>query len=114
MLATLRDCQTEDVMRAWIVVAFGFVASAAQAVDPITPEDAPNYIGRQALVCGVVASAKSANRSRGQPTFQNVGPPSPQHIVTAIIWGSDRATFSYAPESLRGQDICVYGVITQF
>src|SRR6188472_3324910 len=101
-------------MHAWLVLAFSVVVIVAQAAETITPQDAPNYIGQHAQVCGVVASAKFANRSRGQPTFLNLGFPYPQHIFTALIWGSDRATFSYPPESLRGQDICVYGVITQF
>jgi hypothetical protein len=101
-------------MRTWIVLAFSFVATGAQAVEQIGPEDAPNYIGQQAQVCGVVASAQFANRSRGQPTFLNLGTPFPQHIFTALIWGSNRPAFAYPPESLRGEEICVQGLISEF
>src|SRR5438445_539843 len=43
----------------------------------ISPTDAANYIGKPATVCGQVASATFAARSRGRPTFLNLDRPYP-------------------------------------
>jgi hypothetical protein len=51
------------------------------------PEDAGKFIGRQKTVCGAVASAHFATRSKGQPTFVNLDKPYPNQIFTVLIWG---------------------------
>lgn len=89
-------------------------APAARAADPLTPEQAAAHVGEQAVVCGVVASAKYATRTKGQPTFLNLGAPYPRHVFTALVWGSARASFPYAPESLQGKDVCVEGRISAY
>ncbi len=58
-----------------------------------------------------VASAKYATNANRQPTFLNLDKPYPNHLFTAVIWGSDRAAFPYAPESLANRRICVTGTI---
>ena len=77
----------------------------------ISPAAAINYVGQMATVCGVVASANYAQQVKRQPTFLNLDKPYPNHIFTALIWGSNRAAFSYAPESLMGRKICVTGQV---
>ncbi|ADC89777.1 nucleic acid binding OB-fold tRNA/helicase-type [Thermocrinis albus DSM 14484] len=85
------------------------------AEDYITPEQAGNYIGEVKTVCGVVASAKYASHSRGQPTFLNLDRPYPNHIFTVVIWGKDRHKFSHPPESYyKGKRICVEGLIDSY
>jgi hypothetical protein len=96
-----------------LAVALLIIAPTAYG-ETITADQAPNHIGQQASVCGVVASAKHAKGSSGQPTFLNLDKPYPQHIFTAVIWGSDRAAFSYPPQSLLGKQICVHGVVTVY
>jgi hypothetical protein len=59
----------------------------------VSPQDASRHIGETATVCGVVASAKFAPRSRAQPTFLDLGAPYPNEPFTAVIWGTDRAKF---------------------
>jgi hypothetical protein len=86
----------------------------ALGADALTPEEAAGHIGDQAEVCGVVASAKFATESRGQPTFLNLGRPYPSHVFTALIWGSDRGKFTYALETLESERICVRGVISDY
>jgi hypothetical protein len=54
---------------------------------------AANHVGETATVCGTVASANYAAGSRGSPTFLNLGKPYPNHVFTAVIWGSDRPKF---------------------
>jgi hypothetical protein len=89
-------------------------ASTARAAESLTPEQAAKHIGEPAKVCGVVASAKYATRTKGQPTFLNLGKAYPNQVFTALVWGSARGSFPYAPESLLGESICVEGMIVSY
>jgi DNA/RNA endonuclease YhcR with UshA esterase domain len=92
-----------------------FSASNVFAADTITPEDASKYVGKQATVCGKVASTHYSTRSRRQPTFININRPYPNQIFTALIWGADRIKFQNAPENYyRNKNICVSGLVEQY
>jgi hypothetical protein len=100
--------------------AYRAIASALVILCPLAaraaslaPEEAANHVGETATVCGTVASANYAAGSRGAPTFLNLGKPYPNHVFTAVIWGSDRPKFG-TPESLAGKVICVTGEIKLF
>jgi hypothetical protein len=94
----------------WLVLfAFPLVAHAAV----LGPGDAATHIGETTTVCGSVASAHYAPRSRGQPTFLNLGHAYPNEDFTALIWGEDSVKFG-TPEDLEGQRICVTGPITLY
>jgi hypothetical protein len=77
----------------------------------LSPTDAINHVDQMATVCGHVASAKYATSANRQPTFLNLAKPYPNHVFTAVIWGSDRVAFPYAPESSADGRICVAGTI---
>jgi hypothetical protein len=47
---------------------------------------------------GVVVGAHYADRSRGHPTFLNLGHPYPSQEMTVVIWGRDRPAFPHPPE----------------
>ncbi len=86
-----------------------------QASGEITAKDAEKYFGKTETVCGQVASATHAVRSKGQPTFLNLDESYPNQIFTVVIWGSDRGKFSEPTEKLyRGKTICVTGKITSY
>lgn len=104
----------KDWARGGLLTALLVAASLTTAATQITPEQAANHIGEHKTVCGVVASARYARGSRGQPTFLNLGRPFPDHVFTAVIWAGIREKFSYAPEALRGEEICVEGRIGQY
>ena len=87
--------------------SFSVLADSAS----ISAAEAAAHVGESARVCGKVVSAKYATETRRQPTFLNLDRAYPNQVFTALIWGSDRATFPYAPESLLGQRICVRGVV---
>jgi hypothetical protein len=100
------------IAAALVLIIAGLTACGVQADSAsITAAEAANNEGKSAKVCGLVASAKYATETRRQPTFLNLDHPYPNHVFTALIWGSDRSAFSYPPESLRGQRICVKGTI---
>lgn len=97
-----------------LCLLFFCLASIAQE-QSIKPSDAQRYIGEEKTVCGIVASATYARRSKGQPTFLNLDQPYPNQIFTVLIWGSDRQNFQNPPETIyRGKNICVSGIIKIF
>ena len=95
------------------LLLWGLLAPAAQAADPLDPSDAANYIGEEATVCGEVSGAKYSDHRKRKPTFIDFGPPHPNQVFTALIWGEYRARFDYLPESLLGKRVCVSGTITE-
>ncbi len=96
-----------------LIVCFQTVATEAQ--QRINPSDAQQYVGKRATVCGRVASAFYAARSRGRPTFLNLDRPYPNATFTAVIWGEKRSKFSEPPErGYQGKRICVTGTITTY
>lgn len=80
----------------------------------ITASEASAHIGLTATVCGYVASAKYAYRSKGQPTFLNLDEPYPRQVFTALIWGSDRPSFGAPETTYAGRNICVTGRIKSY
>jgi len=101
------------VMRRFLVLAaFALALAAAGAsAKPLTPRQAAGAAGQRATVCGIAASIHFAARSRGQPTFINLGAPYPDQVFTIVIWGDDRPNFKPPPESWQGKRLCVTGRI---
>ena len=94
---------------------FVLLLSTAVAQEKVSPSEAAKLVGKKATVCGQVASANFAARSRGRPTFLNLDRPYPNQIFTVVIWGQNRAKFSPAPESAyRAKRICVSGTISSY
>ena len=85
----------------------------ASATDSLGPADATSHIGEEATVCGEVTGVKFSSHRERKPTFIDFGPPHPNQVFTALIWGEYRDRFDYAPESLFGKTICVPGTITE-
>src|SRR6266568_3288289 len=80
----------------------------------LTPLQAKGHVGENATVCGIAASATFAARSNGQPTFLNLDKPYPEHIFTALIWGSERPKFGQPEETYKGKRLCVTGTIKAY
>jgi len=80
----------------------------------LTPDEATGHVSENASVCGVVASAKYVEGSRGSPTFLNLGKVYPDHVFTCVIFGSDRAKFGTPEISLRGKQVCCTGKIEAY
>ena len=81
----------------------------------INPTDAEKYVGKEKTVCGMVASATYASRTKGQPTFLNLDQPYPNQIFAVVIWGLDRKKFNNPPEVFyKGKTICVTGKIKSY
>jgi len=87
-------------------------APAPAAETRLTPAEAAQHAGEPATVCGLVAGAKYAERSRGKPTFLDFEKPHPAEVFKVVIWGADRAKFKQPPETLYAQQqVCVTGRI---
>lgn len=81
----------------------------------IKPTEAEKYVGKEKTVCGMVATATYAGRTKGQPTFLNLDQPYPNQIFTVVIWGTDRKKFNNPPETFyKGKIICVTGKIKSY
>lgn len=102
----------------FIFLIFAFLICASGSIaqqEYVNPIDAYKFIGKEKTVCGIVASATYAIRSRGKPTFLNLDQPYPNQIFTVVIWGSDREKFKNPPETFfRGKRICVTGIIESY
>ena len=88
---------------------------AAASQEAIRAVDAEKYVGQKATVCGIVASATFASRTKGQPTFLNLDQPYPRQVFTVVIWGNDRGQFDPPPElAFKGKQICVTGLVESY
>ena len=68
-------------------------------------------MGETATVCGRVASAHFAEKTKGLPTFMNLDMPYPHQIFTIVIWGTDRPKFGTPERTYRDKNVCVTGTI---
>jgi DNA/RNA endonuclease YhcR with UshA esterase domain len=89
-------------------------ACAVDALQAVAPGDAMKHVGQHATICGLVASARYDEASRGSPTFLNLDQPYPSHVFSAVIWDGSRAKFSSPPEGFEGSRICVSGTIEAY
>lgn len=90
------------------VLSLSLVSAFAQT---ITAPEAAQYIGQHETVCGTIAGEHTAFRSRGQPTFLDIGRPYPDQIFTVLIWGENRASVGQLPRSGR---FCAVGTIREY
>jgi len=99
-----------------VVLASVPVGAVAQKPVEVSTQQAASVKGKQATVCGEVASVKLAIRTGGAPTFINFDKPNPDQTFTALIWGIDRPKFPAPPESTftAGKRVCVTGTVTDF
>lgn len=100
--------------RCFYVISLLACLACGQSSTRISPAEAKDHIGKRATVCGKVASATYATRSRRQPTFLSLDAPYPQHVFTGVIWGEDRAKFGEPEISLRGKKVCVTDLIEEY
>jgi DNA/RNA endonuclease YhcR with UshA esterase domain len=102
----------------FIFLVFAFLIWVPDSIaqqEYVNPIDAHKYIGMEKTVCGTVASATYAIRTKGRPTFLNLDQPYPKQIFTVVIWGSDRNKFKNPPETFfKGKRICVTGIIEDY
>jgi len=97
-----------------LVLPAFLAASVTFAADTLDPAEAASHVGEVATVCGEVTGAKYSSHRKRKPTFIDFGPPHPNQLFTALIWGEYRDRFDYVPESLLGKTICVSGTITEY
>ena len=98
----------------FLAVALLTAGSAASAEKKLTPAEAGQHVGETATVCGAVASARYAERTRGRPTFLNLDKPYPDPVFTILIWGENRGKFGTPEQSLLHKRVCVSGSIREY
>lgn len=119
-LAWPRDSRlnaSPDTMRTYrttllLIVSFVLPCIAQAQSAHLTAAEAKNHVGETATVCGRVASAHFAEKTKGQPTFLNLDKPYPHQVFTIVIWGTDRLKFGNPERTYRDKNVCVSGKIT--
>lgn len=91
-------------------------ASQRGCPSAISWSNAIEHVGEQATVRGPVKGTNYATRTKGKPTFLDVGKAYPDPArFTVLIWGDDRANFPAPPEkAYAGRMICVTGLVTSY
>ena len=89
-------------------------ALSASGEQTLAANEARQHIGEQATVCGVVASARYAARTRGEPTFLNLDKPYPTQIFTILIWGENRSKFGAPEDKYLNRRVCVSGLLREY
>jgi hypothetical protein len=65
------------------------------------------HIGEAASVCGVVASGRYSEPTRGSPTFLDIDGAYPRQLFSIVIWGNNRSKFGAPKQQLRNKRVCV-------
>ncbi len=103
-----------------LIMVAGLILSRVYQPDSSSPkpevrinaEEAADYIGTAAEVCGEVASAEYLPRIGGEPTFINLGRAHPNQFFTVVIWGDNRGKWANSPEQKYvNSEICVSGMV---
>ncbi len=99
-----------------LLLLFAVAPAYAQKPQTVSTLEAAKYMGKQATVCGQVATVHLAMRTGGAPTFINFDKPNPDQTFTVLIWGIDRPKFPAPPESTytAGKRVCVTGRVTDY
>jgi len=85
------------------------------AQQKITPAEVSKHIHDSVTVCGKIYGGKFLDAAKNQPTFLNMGAAYPDQLLTIVIWGGTRKSFTYKPEEhLKGRQVCVTGKIEIF
>jgi len=102
------------ILSAWSISAQE-AAETIEALPTITADEAINYVGKKATVCGVVVEAVYLSHSQRKLTFLNFDKAHPDQSFDVVIEEADRAKFTGAPEeSYKGKKICVTGLVNEF
>jgi hypothetical protein len=89
-------------------------AKANAPAKPISPADAKNHIGENAIVCGKVVDAKVPKygiAGRGKPIVFNLDQADPNPIFFFTAFGTEEGGPKEVIEAYKGKDVCVTGVI---
>ena len=87
----------------------------ASTLPVVAWSDARSVLGKVAVIHGPIRGAKYASRSKGAPTFLNLGAAYPSSSrVELVIWGRNRGEFPGAPENLyKDRHVAVIGVVEE-
>jgi hypothetical protein len=99
---------------AFVVALLGAGLSFPSAAADLNSQQAASHVGETATVCGIVASANYATRTKGQPTFLNLDKAYPNQMFTILIWGSDRTKFGAPEVHFLGKRLCATGQIQSY
>lgn len=77
--------------------------------------EAGDFVGRSGSFRGPVVSATYRGRTKGQPTFLNIGAPygDPRRLVV-VVWGRNRSKFDAPERQYDGAQVAVTGTVRDY
>ena len=100
------------MLRLSAMLAVVFLSPTAAGAS-LSPEEAMKHVGENVTVCGVVASAYYAARSKSQPTSLELDKPYPNQVFTAVIFGKDRRKLAHRRRRFWGS-MCASRATSEF
>jgi len=94
-----------------LLLTLFLLASSPFLAQTLTSAQAKDHLGENATVCGHIVGERTAEASKGRPTFLNLDQPYPHQQFTVLIWGSDLAAVGKIPQT---GSICAKGVIALY
>ena len=86
------------------------ITLSASSQTEIKLEDINKHIGDSVKICAKVYGGIYLERSKGTPTFLNVGGNYPNSPLTIVIWEDVRKSFTEKPEEFyKEKNVCVTG-----
>ena len=80
----------------------------------LSPNQAKDYIGKKITICGQVSGSYYSYKTKGKPTFLDMGGKYPASTFTVLIWSNYLNKFKYDLKELDGKNICVTGFIKEY
>lgn len=91
------------------------VALGASCENPVPWRDAGSFTGRWIAVSGPVAEITQSEKSRGAPTWINIGARYPdQNRLTLVIWEDERHLFQSIIPNIGSHVVCALGEVSTY
>ncbi len=100
-------------LKLFLLFATLFIAQSSFSQGCISVNEAKNYLGQEAQVCGKVIQLSTPNYIKGNPTFLNLGGEYPNHSFSVVVWGDDKKSLNIDLNSLEGKIVKFKGLVRE-
>jgi hypothetical protein len=102
------------ILTIWIAWLGSFALAQGAPPPRVSPADAKNHIGEQAVVCGKVVGTKIPKyglSGHGKPVTFDLDQPEPNPVFYFLAFGSESGGPQEAVTAYQGKRVCVTGKI---
>jgi hypothetical protein len=111
-METFKPMKTTVLLIVWSIVPL--LLSQTKEAQRLSPLEAANHLGEQAIVCGKVVAAQISRYSagnRGKPITFFLDQPEPNPVFSFVALSPDPANPQQTKEAYLGKQVCVTGKI---